>query len=248
MNGVLTQLRKVAYYDCDVSGLMGLAGAFRLLSELGAAHAEELGVGYEALRGTESFWALSKMAMDFRRKPEYGEEIRVSTWPKGVDRLFALRDYRFTSASGEVLLEARSHWLALPLAGGRPKRIESLAVAFPDNSSLPDPELADLAGAAESLRASANPLETSRAAAFSDLDSNGHVNNARYVEWALDALGVLDVGIEGAAALSLARIDYALAVKPAERCSLEVRGDGAGGFLVEGRKEGQRSFSFYGRA
>jgi len=45
--------------------------------------------------------------------PEWGQNITVETWPKGIDRLFAFRDFRILNSDGTVIGAATSSWMIL---------------------------------------------------------------------------------------------------------------------------------------
>ena len=65
------------------------------------------------------------------RYPGWGEEILVKTWPRGIERLFALRDFLITSRQGEVLGRVTSNWLLVDLTTRRPKRLEEVFKRMP---------------------------------------------------------------------------------------------------------------------
>ena len=79
---------------------------------------------------------------------------------------------------------------------------------------------------------------TSRRAAYSDMDYNGHVNNARYVQWIQDALPAAE--IEGAESMRL-DINFLSELKYDNRVDLfgaPINGQGYHGYAIEGRSEG----------
>ena len=65
------------------------------------------------------------------RYPGWGEEILVKTWPRGIERLFALGEFLITSRQGEVLGRVTSNWLLVDLTTRRPKRLEGVFKRMP---------------------------------------------------------------------------------------------------------------------
>ena len=101
---------------------------------------------------------------------------------KGIDRLFALRDFCLTSEQGQTLVNATSAWLLVEIEKGRPRRIESLPVDlhFPNASHAIREPL-------EKIHVPDDPLPVfDKPIWLSDLDTNGHVNNAQYIKWITD--------------------------------------------------------------
>jgi len=166
----------------DQVGLDGLAGIFQ---EAAWQHAGELGVAFTE-EDTEVFWALNRLGVRVTRRPRWGEEITVTTWPSRLERLFAMRE--FTVHQGEELLvEASSAWLVLRTQDSRPvppvryfpegdlKEEYPLDMPLGRIPAIPDETVAALLGNATWQRV--RP---------SDTDRNEHVNNTRYAQWFAD--------------------------------------------------------------
>jgi acyl-ACP thioesterase len=176
--------------DIDRSDRLTLNAAFDFFQEAAISHAERLGVGRDAMASSGQVWVLSRISVFFERRPRYGETVTVRTWPRGAEKLFALRDYDILDESGKPAVRGRSGWLILDMAKRRPLRPQQIVEGFPRNDGLDA-----LPGGGGGL----NPgdgfvFQGERRAAYSDIDYNGHVNNTRYVQWILDIteFGVLE--------------------------------------------------------
>lgn len=212
------------------------AGVFDFFQEVAGNHARLLGVGTESFREEHLAWILSRMSVEVLRRPRWGEELRARTWPRGTQRLFAIRDYELLDSQGERVAVGRSGWIILDTQAMRPRRPESFVTGFPANEgrdALPD--------GARGLRSEEGlPVLGRRIAAYSDIDYNGHVNNARYIQWMQDVLPIADLEATEAFRLD---IDYVLEVKAGEELVLKGAprtADGAkdGGAASEGPAEG----------
>lgn len=115
--------------------------------------------------------------------PHYRDQIQIETWPHGRYRLFSIRDFLFSDDQGFVFCRARTAWLLVDANAKKIVPLERLPRPVPyqsDRSSietLPE-KLPQIEGAEEVLH---------KQIAYTDLDLNQHVNNARYVEFILDS-------------------------------------------------------------
>ncbi|PKL07654.1 MAG: acyl-ACP thioesterase [Spirochaetae bacterium HGW-Spirochaetae-7] len=184
MNETFEERFKVCTWDVDQSDRLTIAAACNYFQEAAGHHASVLGVGSEFMKANGIVWILSRMSAELGSRPGSGARLTVRTWPRGTDRLFAIRDYELRNEAGAVVGRGRSAWLIVDGASFRPRRPEAIAAGLPTNVGLEA-----LPGGAQAIKAAKGLARTGdRAVAYSDLDSNGHMNNARYVQWIQDAL------------------------------------------------------------
>ncbi|MFP4373430.1 MAG: acyl-[acyl-carrier-protein] thioesterase [Spirochaetaceae bacterium] len=174
----------VRSYDTDHAGRLKPSALFNYFQEAAWRHAEMLGFGYTALLEHNLFWVISRVQLEWTEELRWGDEIIVETWPKGVTKLFALRDFIVRRADGGEAIRATSAWLTLDLESKRPRRPETIMddTAMLENDHAIEQVPGKIAMPTD-LYHTAN-----RIARYSDLDVNRHVNNARYVDWLFDAL------------------------------------------------------------
>ena len=174
----------VRFGAIDRSDRLTLSAIFQFFQEAAISHAENLGVGREEMASTGQLWILSRMSVKITRRPKYRESITVRSWPRGGEKLFALRDYDIRDAADIPVVQARSGWIVLDVEKRRPLRPQSVMSALPQNEGL-DAMTSSPVGlsARDDLH---NTWE--RKTLYTDLDYNGHVNNVRYIQWIEDAL------------------------------------------------------------
>lgn len=174
---------ETASYETDFTGKLSLFSLFNHFQDIAGKHAEQIGVGFDYLRSKNLAWMLSRIILKISYLPEWGERVVLKTWPKGIEGLFAMRDFSLISLSGEIMISATSAWLLVDLTKNRPSRLENLPVnlkftgapsaieEIPGKIKLPE----KLVGLFEH-----NVLN-------SDIDINQHVNNANYAKWIFDS-------------------------------------------------------------
>jgi acyl-ACP thioesterase len=176
----------VHLFDTDAHGTLSVRGLWDYLQETAGYHTQLLGVAPEDLRTQGLAWILSRLRVRIQRYPALGERVTVRTWPTGIDRLFALRDFSMNDAAGSVIASAASAWLAIKLDTLRPIRVQTIF-----NPSGMDALPRALAESMEKLPGPATAQsESTFAVRFGDLDANRHVGNSRYVEWVVESAGM----------------------------------------------------------
>ncbi|MDR2471365.1 MAG: acyl-ACP thioesterase [Treponema sp.] len=146
----------VRFADIDQSDTLTVASTFDLFQETAINHAELLGVGREAMKQSGRVWILSRLSVFMERRPRYREKVTVRSWPRGYNRLFAIRDYDIrseagsagagtgtgteaktrTESAGEVLVRGRSAWLIVDLERRRPLRPQTAMADLPLNEGI----------------------------------------------------------------------------------------------------------------
>ncbi|MDR3147543.1 MAG: acyl-ACP thioesterase [Treponema sp.] len=175
---------RVQFGAIDRSDRLTLASTSDLFQEAAINHAESLGVGREAMVKSGQIWVLSRLSVAWDRRPAWREEIRVRSWPRGWEKLFALRDYDIRDREDHALVRGRSGWIILDMEKRRPLRPQGVMETLPLNEGLDA-----MTGIPASLESRADlRLLGERKALYSDIDYNGHVNNTRYIQWIQDLM------------------------------------------------------------
>ncbi len=162
---------------------------FNYLQDAAGRHADELGFGLRQLRDSDLSWVLSRIRVRMDEFPEYGDVLRVTTYPSGFDRLFAYRQFRLESAlTGRFFGVAGSAWLTLNPENFRPvspaKYLQGLDHWVHDG---------EIFFQGETLGKIRNDAETGlpliHRVSAAQIDYNRHLNNAYYAMFTEDWLG-----------------------------------------------------------
>jgi medium-chain acyl-[acyl-carrier-protein] hydrolase len=182
-SGIWRESLRIHSFDVDFRKRATAETLCRSFLEGAWNHAAQLGIGYAELAKHNQLWVLARLLLVVDGYPEWGHQVTLTTWPRGISGVFALRDFEFLDAQGARLAGGASSWLVLDAATHRPKRIDKILSSTPDkiDRKSTDREPSKL-----------QPTETSAAilttiARYSDIDVNNHVNSARYIGWLLDS-------------------------------------------------------------
>ena len=77
-------------YYTDASSRLKPTSFMDLAQEAAGQHAVHLGFGYDDLIATNTAWILSRVNVKFIDAPKWREDITLTTWHKGLNRLFFL--------------------------------------------------------------------------------------------------------------------------------------------------------------
>jgi acyl-ACP thioesterase len=181
---VWTESFRVRAYEVDATAKASVPAIANWLQETAGNHATALGWGMDALQARGRTWVLARLHLCLSHVPGWREDVRVTTWPSGVHRLYALREFRVTGPGDRELGIATTGWVLLDLTTRRPVRLpdelDEIAHITPDRV-LADPfaKLPEVNGA---------DAARTLVVRLADLDMNRHANNVSVIAWALEAL------------------------------------------------------------
>jgi acyl-ACP thioesterase len=127
-------------------------------------------------------WVLSRFHVVFDRFPEWGEDVRIETWPSAKFPLYAVRDFEVNTAAGRAA-RATSSWLIIDLKTRRPVKTAEHMEAFPllERRAVEDDFASLPALTREDVRREFPVF-------FSDLDINRHFTATAYIHRALETV------------------------------------------------------------
>lgn len=175
---------KVRSYEIDSRGQASIQSVCRYLGEIAGNHAHRLGASVTVLRSKRLTWVLSRLHVQMKKYPNWGESIRIETWPSGRENLFGLRDFNIFSGKGEHIGAATTSWMVIDLTRKKPIPLPDFIaqIPIPKRPRAIDDPFEKLAGLEN--------ITTSKAfnVRLSDLDTNQHVNFVNYIEWAIETV------------------------------------------------------------
>ncbi len=177
-----TKTFKIRACETDHLGQLKLSAIFQLMQEAADKNAKKLKLSYDKMNRLNEIWVLSRIHAKFFNIPKWEDEIKIKTWPVGVDGIFAIRDYLIQTTKGDLVGKITSSWLIVDAKKRRVKKMRD----FPKSS---DDRVLDKS--AERVRSPKEmTLVSTREVQKSELDVNKHVNNAIYYNWITDSLSL----------------------------------------------------------
>ena len=174
----------ISYADVGSDQLLSYKGALRLLQEAAALASDACGYGIKDIPTKGVHWILMGWRVELLHKPVWSTPVRIETWPRSMEGFADDRDF-LMYAGDTLVLRASSRWFLINAQNGRIARVtDEIRSAYP---------MEDAKVFAEPIATNGSPLENA-ADNFSiligrrDIDTNHHVNNLCYLDYALEAL------------------------------------------------------------
>jgi medium-chain acyl-[acyl-carrier-protein] hydrolase len=174
----------VHYYEVDIHKRALITSIIDYLGDMAMYQSEILGVGIEHLKENNMAWVLYKWDITMDSYPLLNEVVKVKTFAYSFRKFYAYRKYEIMDACGNKIGYADSVWILINTNRRRPIRItedmyESYGIEISNNNPLDIPNIPKINTVDE---------EKSFQVRYSDIDTNMHVNNVKYVAWALETV------------------------------------------------------------
>ena len=178
----------ITCYEADANQLMRPTAMLDLMQEAANVNASTLGFGYDEMMNSNTAWVLSRIHVKFNNTPKWREEVNLKTWHKGVSKLFYLRDFILSDKEGNPMVLATTSWLIIDMNTRRLVRNSDLALNDTAIHAIETP--ADKVVIPVDIEPE---LVRKHPVTWSEIDTNGHVNNVKYAVWAIDAVKQEDI-------------------------------------------------------
>ena len=178
----------ITCYEADANQLVRPTAMLDLMQEAANVNASTLGFGYDEMMNSNTAWVLSRIHVKFNSTPRWRDEVNLKTWHKGVSKLFYLRDFILSDKEGNPMVLATTSWLIIDMNTRRLVRNSDLALSDTAMHAIETP--ADKVVVPVDIEPE---LVRKHPVTWSEIDTNGHVNNVKYAVWALDAVKPEDI-------------------------------------------------------
>lgn len=176
---------KVRSFDASAYGTLTASRLLGYLLEAAGNSARSLGISVADLQQRGLTWVIGRIRIQLEDEISVGQDIEVETWPSGLDRSVAMRDFRILR-DGQIIGRSTSRWFVLDMEtrlAVRPQGIFPEALQPQLEHELKLSRILPSLPGSPTLRRS---FEVRRA----DIDFNRHVTAASYLDWATEAVPV----------------------------------------------------------
>ncbi|MCY6485294.1 thioesterase [Clostridium aestuarii] len=185
MAGILTEKEyEIHYYEVDYKNRALITSLIDYFGDIAIHQSETLNIGMDYLKENNIAWILYKWDIKVKRYPKFREKIKIGTQPYGIKKFYAYRNFYILSEDGEKIVTADSVWMLIDTVKRKPIKINgflknTFGLTDDDNKILKIHKLNKI---------DKIDNEVDFRIRYSDIDTNGHVNNEKYAAWLIESV------------------------------------------------------------
>ena len=176
--------------DFDMRNRIFPSSVLDLFQDTAGEHASLLGVGYSALEKRRLCWMISRVTYRIIKQPRLFSDVLVKTWPIESKRIEFDRDFLVCDSEGETLIVGSTQWIILDVTDrSAPKIVPARGFDLGLDEYLTERAIEKPFSRIAPTFETDSPEYLTRSS-YTDIDTNGHVNNIRYASFVLNALSL----------------------------------------------------------
>lgn len=173
---------KVRYSEVNRQGKLSIPSVVNFMQDCSTFQSEHLGIGLEYLMEHKKAWVLNSWQIEFLEEIDVCQDIRVGTWAYDAKGIYGYRNFVIRTPEDRPLVNANSLWVYVNTDTGRPIKVTPEDVAPYGKEPKIDMDYMDrkikIIGEGKS--------ETPFSVRKYHIDTNGHVNNSWYIQFAME--------------------------------------------------------------
>lgn len=191
MDKLYTALVTVRHHELDCFGRVHPSTYLRVLAQTAVEASTAAGYDADWYANAGCLWLVRRSTFELRRAARAEEPLEIRTWVEDFRRVRSHRCYEIR-VNGETRLTARTDWVYVDAASGRPRRVPAEIEEALGHAGVPGAERE----AWQSPPPPPSPARSTHRVRVSDLDGLAHMNNAAYLDVLVQAVfdALEDVG------------------------------------------------------
>ena len=185
MGKVFTKNYEIHYYEVDSNLKCKISSIVDFICDIGTQQSEELGGGIEYCKDNNCAWVFYKYDISMIRYPMFREKISITTKAVGFKKFYGLREYIIKDENEEIIGRAKVLFFLINIEKRRPMRIQKEQYEFYGVEEDADNNI-DIFNKLEKIESEDYSKEFN--IRYTDIDSNKHVNNVKYLDWAIETI------------------------------------------------------------
>lgn len=176
---------KLKYDDIGKSNRLNIKSLIKYFGDIAGNHSTNCSYGLNDIPTTHITWLLLNWKVKMFSHPKYNEELTINTWPRVIEKFYSFRDFEVFDSKNNLVAIASSKWVMINAETKRIERISNEiinAYGIEKKSVFTEP-LNDKPQIPDNLK-----LNFTYTIQRRDIDTNGHVNNIHYIDYALESL------------------------------------------------------------
>lgn len=183
---IFTYNYKIKYSDIGTDKKITLKALVDTLQQAAILHSDSAGYGVNDIPNTHLAWLLLNWKVEIKSYPILNDTITIKTWPRIFDKLYSYRDFEVYDKNNNIIAIASSKWFAVDTYTKKIRKLTSEitnAYGGITEKNVFETTFSEKITIPEELKLNFNYKIQRR-----DLDTNKHVNNLHYIDYALETL------------------------------------------------------------
>lgn len=186
MNNIFEYNTIVQYNDVNESNELSKKGLIRMLLEVASLHSDYAGYGLNQISETHLSWIILNWKVQSFIKPRWNSKLHIKTWARSFSKITSMRDFEVYDENNKLVAIASSKWALINSETHAFEKITTKILEAYGNGlekSVFDNQVNDKEPSPDNSLFKYEYHVRRR-----DLDTNHHVDNLYYIDYAYDAL------------------------------------------------------------
>ena len=183
-NFVYKKIIKNSFSNIGLTGQLKIVKIMNLLQDIAVEYALKLKISSQDLAQKDLFWVISRYQIEINDTANLNDDLTISIKRSAHKRLYDLRWFTIKTKSNKEVVNALGSWVIINKKTGSPCHLDKF---------MTKEMLCENTNDVKQFFNNLQKLDTTDykqnfKIRMNDLDLNKHVNNATYVEWAIETL------------------------------------------------------------
>ena len=168
--------------DFDIKDKVLMSTILDLFQIVASKHASNLGIGYNDLIKDNKIWVIVRTKVEVYEQPKIESKVTVRTYPLPLGKIDANRCYEIYDETGKLLVRGISKWVNVDVNSRRVIRLNG--ISYGEGELYQTNELLDRFIKISDFIEKDKKIKVKPS--YLDLDHNGHINNAKYINFVVN--------------------------------------------------------------
>lgn len=155
-----------------------------IMQDIACLHSASVGYGVLEIETKKRAWMLLDWKMEVIKRPKYNDDIKVETWSRKVERLYAYRDFQLKDKEGNIIAIGTSRWIFVDTDRKRPVRLTADIADLYESETDKNVFTEEM----EDIKCGDYLFKKDYCVQRRDIDINQHMNNLSYLDMAYEIL------------------------------------------------------------
>ena len=168
--------------DFDKNDKILMSSILDLFQIAAGKHASMLGIGFNDLIKNNRIWVVVRTKVIIHKQPQIESKVTVRTYPLPLGKIDANRCYEIYDENDELLVSGISKWVNVDLTSRRVIRLND--INYGEGELYQENELLNCFNKLGDFDGNDSKIKIKPS--YLDLDHNGHINNAKYINFVIN--------------------------------------------------------------